>query len=331
MNQPAMTRRNIVVLGASLGGVPALLELAAALPPRFPAAVLIVLHIGSNASSLPALLSARGANPAIHPKDGERLESGTLYVAPPDYHMLVANDTIQLTRGAKEHHTRPAVDPLFRSAALTYGARVIGVILTGRLDDGTAGLQAVKECGGIAVVQDPAEALEPSMPMTAMRYVQVDHCVPLRLLADTLVRLTAETVPALLSPTPPHLTSEHSISTGGDNPMDKLNAIGKPSPIACPDCHGVLWELENSKPVRYRCHTGHAFSILSLAHTQSAATEEALWSAIRALKEREVTLRRLVECCRADGDSGQAETSAADADRMADHAQLLERIVSKHG
>ena len=189
-----MTRRDIVVIGASAGGVNALLSLAQALPPGFPAAVLIVLHIGSHRSMLPELLTSSGSHRAIHPQDGEPLAPGTIYVAPPAHHMLIEGDVVRLTRGAKEHHARPAIDPLFRSAALAHGPRVIGVILTGRQDDGTAGLRAVKACGGITVVQDPADAEEPGMPTSALRHVQVDHCVPLRLLGDVLARIAGQPI-----------------------------------------------------------------------------------------------------------------------------------------
>ncbi|HUG24773.1 chemotaxis protein CheB [Piscinibacter sp.] len=210
-----MNRRDIVVIGASAGGVSALSEVASALPPKFPAVVLIVLHVGSNVSLLPELLTARGANRAIHPQDGERLQTGTIYVAPPDHHMRVEGDTIRLTRGAKEHHTRPAIDPLFCSAALAGGARVIGVILTGHGDDGTAGLQAVKACGGLAVVQDPTDAEQPSMPASALRHVRIDHCVPLRRLGDILAELAGQAVEPAQQAAPPQLLIEHSVATGG--------------------------------------------------------------------------------------------------------------------
>jgi len=161
-------RRNIVVIGASAGGVGALQRLAADLPPLFPAVVLIVLHVGANRSLLPRLLAAAGPNPPVHAQDGEKLRMGHLTVAPPDHHLLVDDGSLRLTRGPKENFARPAIDPLFRSAALAYGPRVIGVVLTGSLDDGTAGLQAIKQCGGLTLVQDPTTAFAPSMPASAL-------------------------------------------------------------------------------------------------------------------------------------------------------------------
>jgi two-component system chemotaxis response regulator CheB len=180
---------HVVVIGASAGGVAALLGLAGALPPLFAAPVCIVQHIGSNVSVLPELLQHRGPNPARHARDGEPLAPGIVYVAPPDRHLLIEGDRLRLTHGAKENHARPAIDPLFRSAAASFGAAVIGVVLTGQMDDGSAGLQAVKDCGGIAIVEDPATACEPEMPRNALRSVAVDHCVALAGIGPLLARL----------------------------------------------------------------------------------------------------------------------------------------------
>lgn len=321
-------RRDIVVIGASAGGLRVLLELGSALPAQFPAAVFIVLHIGAHRSVLPELLSARGANPAVHPVDGQPLHPGTIYVAPPDHHMLIEDGLIQVQRGAKEHHARPAIDPLFRAAALAYGPRVIGVVLSGRLDDGTAGLQAIKRCGGIAVVQEPADAEHPDMPASALDNVAVDHCVPSRHLAKTLVALVGLPVVAPRPVVPPQLACEQAISMGVGNPMEHLNTIGRPSRFACPDCDGVLWEIDGSKPKRYRCHTGHGYSLRSLAHTQELGTDHALWGAIRALQDRESLLRALAEA--GDHSGGDADVAAfeVEAERTARHALELQRLVS---
>ena len=326
-----MKPRRLVVLGASAGGVTALLSLCASLPRGFPAPVLIVLHIGANPSVLPSLLAAHGNNLSVHGEDGQTLEDGTLYVAPPDHHMLVVDGRIQLSHGPKEHHTRPAVDPLFRSAALAYGRGVIGVVMTGRLDDGTAGLQAIKDCGGLALIQDPADAEHPSMPASARRSVPVDRCVPLSELAATLVRLVNEPMPADM-PTPPQrdrLEREMSVFRGEGSAMETLNEFGKPSMFACPDCDGVLWEVGDANPPRYRCHTGHAFSLRSLEATQSSATEEALWGAIRALEQREGLLRKLAEHGRSIGAENDARRSEAEADEAAQQAQRLHEMVEE--
>lgn len=287
------SHRDVIAIGASAGGFHVLMELAARLPADLPAAILIVLHIGSHASDLPKLLSARGPNPAVFPHSGQPLRHGMVYVAPPDHHILLHGDAIRLSRGPKEHHARPAIDPLFRSVAIARGARAIGVVLSGRLDDGTAGAQAIKQCGGIVVVQDPHDAEQSSMPASVCENVEVDRCVPRALLADTLINAVGVPAAAPLG-VPAWIVREQRVSEGEADPMEDLNQIGKPSVFACPDCDGVLWEILDSKPKRFRCHTGHAFSLRSLEYTQATNTNRALWSAIRALQERETLLTELV-------------------------------------
>lgn len=260
-----VTASRAIVIGASSGGVAALLELAAALPAALNAVIGVVLHVGSRASIMPELLSRRAPWPALHPRDGQPLEPGKIFVAPPDHHMLFTQGAIRLSRGPRENHARPAVDPLFRSAALEWRERTIGVVLTGALDDGTAGLAAVKACGGLAIVQDPATALEPSMPSSALAHVAVDHCLPLADIAPALARLVHEhREPA---PPAPDVLREHAIFEG-KQPMENLAAAGTPSALTCPDCGGGLWEINDAKPLRYRCHTGHGFSALSLENAQ---------------------------------------------------------------
>ncbi|MDB6084567.1 MAG: protein-glutamate methylesterase (protein methylesterase)-like protein, partial [Gammaproteobacteria bacterium] len=287
-------RRNIVVIGASAGGISALRRLAADLPPQFPAAILIVLHVGANRSHLPALLAAAGPNTAAHAQDGELLRIGHLAVAPPDYHLLVSDGSLRLSRGPKENFARPAIDPLFRSAALSYGPRVIGVVLTGRLDDGTAGLQAIKECGGLAVIQDPSTAFAPDMPASARDHVAVDYCVPIESVGRTLSGLVQQPSPPAMRP-PPAWQHEHAPAAGTVNAMNDLKAIAKPSPLVCPECGGGLWEINQAPPPRYRCHTGHGYSLRSLEYAMNETTEDALWAAVRALQERAVVTRRIGE------------------------------------
>ncbi len=254
----------LIVVGASAGGVPALLQLTAGLPAALPAAVLVVLHVGAHRSMLPVLMDGRSPLDVAHARHGEALVAGTVRVAPPDHHVLVADGHLQLTRGPKVHHSRPAIDPLFRSAALAYGAQTVGVVLTGMLDDGTAGLQAVKSCGGVAVVQDPLDATEPSMPASALRHVAVDHCLPLAGMPALLTRLAQ--APVAGGPPADHaaLKHEQALLLAEGDAMDHLRAIAEPTAFACPECHGGLWEMRDSLPPQYRCHTGHGFSERSL-------------------------------------------------------------------
>jgi two-component system chemotaxis response regulator CheB len=328
MADGARQRRDIVALGASAGGVPVLLGLASALPKDFPASLLVVQHIGAHPSALPELMRAAGPNPAVHPRNGDPLEHGRIYIAPPDQHMLVVGGHIRLSREAKENHARPAIDPLFRSIAINHGPRAIGVVLSGRLDDGTAGLQAIKACGGTVVVQDPADAEEPGMPSSAMDNVSVDHVVRRDTLASTLAGLVRELAPATPE-VPRSLACEYHLTLGDrENPMEDLDAIGTPSKIVCPDCNGVLWEITGSQPRRYRCHTGHAYTEGTLEYTQRVRMDEALWNALRAMQERECLLRSMADIHRNLGRGVEVERLEAEAAHLADHAAHLQRMVA---
>ncbi|MDB6088021.1 MAG: protein-glutamate methylesterase (protein methylesterase)-like protein [Gammaproteobacteria bacterium] len=213
--------RDIVVIGASLGGVEALKQVVSNFPPELAAFVAIVLHIGANTSLMPELLSAAGPHRVEHAKNGDNIRPGRLVVAPPDHHLLFRDERLQLSRGPKENHTRPAIDPMFRSAALEHGPRVIGVVLTGNLDDGTAGLQAIKQARGLAVVQDPQTAEAPSMPLSAMEYVDVDYCVPLKRIGTVLSELIGQAAPASIV-TLPELEMEQVSLEGKANMMQEL-------------------------------------------------------------------------------------------------------------
>jgi two-component system chemotaxis response regulator CheB len=324
-----MAHRDIVVIGASAGGVHALRVLAAALPADFAAAVCVVLHVGSFKSSLPALLEAAGPLPVAHARSGDRLRHGRILVAPPSDHLLLEGAAVRLSHGPKEHHTRPAVDPLFRSAALSHGPRVIGVLLTGGRDDGTAGLQAIKQCGGLAVVQDPADAEDPGMPGAALQAVDVDHCVPLERIAPLLAQLVRQVAPAPAATPPPRLVHEHLAGLGGERAMEQLRQVGVPSTLVCPECQGTLWELSGVSPPRYRCHTGHGFSLYTLATVQQEATEAALWSAMRALQDKELLLRRIAELDRAAGDEVHARQVEAEAEQLRAQTETLRVLVEQ--
>jgi len=320
-----MDASQIVVMGASAGGVAALQRLVPALPADFAAPLLVVLHIGAHPSRMPKLLAPKSRLAVTHAVDGERLRAGRVYFAPPDHHMLIESGLIRLNRGPKEHHSRPAIDPLFRSASLEHGAGVIGVLLTGYLDDGTAGLQAIKARGGRVVVQDPLEAEQPSMPLSALENVAVDHCLALADMPSTLASLLGHPVPGA-APAPPQVLHEHALATQRGDPMEHLHAIGQPSTFVCPDCQGSLWEIDGSQPLRYRCHTGHAYSIRSLQKAQSDETDAALWSAIRALQEKELLLRKLADLGAGEPSAAQA---TAQAEELATQVKLLRTMVEE--
>jgi two-component system chemotaxis response regulator CheB len=322
-----MTHRDTIVVGASSGGVPALSDLCRALPSDLPASVFVVLHIGARHSNLPRILSSSGALPAVHARDGEVSMPGKIYVAPPDHHMLLEEGKVRLTRGPKENHTRPAIDPLFRSAALSRGHRVIGIVLSGYLDDGTAGLGAIKRCGGIAMAQDPQEAQADSMPLSALANVDVDHCASVGILARRLGELTRHPAEPQPQPAPADTVIEHLASTGEGSMADKLQDIGSPSTIVCPECKGVLWELHDKKPMRFRCHTGHGYTLKSLVHEQGITAEAAVWSSVRALQDLEQVMRKLSADSQAKGDPVTARAAAIEADKASEQARSIERLI----
>jgi two-component system chemotaxis response regulator CheB len=328
-SEPAPERRDIVVIGASAGGVTALRSLVSQLPADFPAALMVALHVGAHPSVLPALLQSAGPLRASHAANGEPIIAGRIYVAPPDHHLVIEPQALHLTRGPKEHHSRPAIDPLFRSAALAYGPRVIGVVLTGQLDDGTAGLQAIKACGGLAIVQDPRDAEHPSMPMSALHHVDVDHCLPLEGIVRTLMQLVNETVARQARAVVPALLHEHALTatpSSGDA-MEHLQAFAKPSSLVCPDCGGALWEAENTRPLRFRCHTGHAYTLRTLAHTMGQSTEYALQAAIRAMQEQAILLRKAAVLDRETGALEQAAAAEAGAELADSRTRMLRQLV----
>jgi two-component system, chemotaxis family, protein-glutamate methylesterase/glutaminase len=262
-----MERRDIVVVGASAGGVETLKILASGLPADFPAAVFVALHISPRTRSfLPYILSNSGPLPAVHPADGATVELGKIYVAPPNHHLLIEADHVHLSSGPKENAHRPAVNALFRSAAVSYGSRVIGVVLSGNLDDGTAGLWEIKRRGGLAIVQDPHEALYSGMPANALTGAKVDFSLPIREIAPKLVELVAE---AGLQKTS-ELSDDMSV---------------KPTSVTCPECRGPLEEIRQGPILEFRCRIGHAYSPEALVNAHEDTIERTLWAAVVALEE----------------------------------------------
>lgn len=291
-----MAHHDIIVIGASAGGVDAIKSLVSTLPRDLPAAVFVVIHISAESPNLlPSILERAGELPAVSPADGDPIEPGRIYVAVPDHHLLLEPEHIRVVRGPKENRHRPAVDPLFRSAAWAFGPRVIGVVLTGMLDDGTAGLWAVKTCGGIAVVQAPGDSLYPSMPSNALMYVQVDHSPPLSDIGPLLTRLAREPARTVAPKSAAEKLALETEFAKQEGEFRDMNTLGSPSAFTCPTCQGSLWESQNGDLLRYRCHVGHAFSPESLLAEQTETVENALYSSLRALEEKAAMYRRLAE------------------------------------
>jgi len=327
----------IVVIGGSAGALEALKIILPMLPQNFPAAILIVTHIGSQKSIVPDILGNISAMPVRHATDGEPIVPGRVLVAPPDEHLtVVARDGrcyVRLLHGPRENHCRPAIDPLFRTAATAFLADTIGVLLSGYLDDGTVGLQAIKACGGMVIVQDPLEAKAMDMPASALQNVDVDQVLRASNIAPALVELVAasvqkgarsrdNTVPAV----PDWIGVENRI-TSRESDMDDIKQIGKPSSLTCPACSGSLWEIGHQAPIRYRCHTGHAFTAAVLETLQRNAVEDAIWGAVRALHEQEQLFSKLSERDRQSGQiEGAAEYEAKAAQARA-HSQTLREVI----
>lgn len=328
---------NIVVIGGSAGSIDALKRILASLPGDFPAAVLIVVHVGARESMLPTLLDRGSALPVRHAVQGEPIVAGQVLVAPPDVHLVVARDGerlyAQLSRGPKENHSRPAIDPLFRSAAVQCGADAIGVVLSGFMDDGTIGLQAIKTCAGIAIVQDPLDADVPEMPASALQYNTVDFVRRIEEIAPTLVQLMsgAPDTAAVGSNASdkgrersPWIAVENRMFTEGGE-MKDLDGIGTRVGMTCPECGGAIWEIADVRPLRYRCHTGHAFTARVLESLQGGEAEEALWAAVRALHEQEFLFR---EMQRKASQGEVADDYLRRADQTKEHAQLLRDLIA---
>jgi two-component system chemotaxis response regulator CheB len=286
---------DVVVVGASAGGVEALSILVSELPRDLRAAVFVVLHLSRARSVLPEILTRAGRLPAVHPADGDRIEHGRIYVGRPDHHLTLEDGRIRVVHGPTENGYRPAVDPLFRSAARVYGPRVIGIILTGALDDGTAGLAAVKEAGGIAIVQDPDEAFASSMPRSARAFVAVDHVRPLREIGALVASLTSEQTEAAVSPEGPHVKAMEPDLGPPNIAVREGDRPGKVSVFTCPECHGTLWEADERGIVRFRCRVGHVYSPESMLAAQTDSVDRALWIALRSLEERAALTHRLSE------------------------------------
>lgn len=328
-----MPGHDIIVVGASAGGVEALVKVVGMLPADLPAAVFVVLHIPAQSPSLlPEILNRAGPLPAVHPKHGEAIQHGQIYVAPPDEHLLVGSGHVHVVRGPKENRHRPAVDPLFRSAAVTYGPRVVGVILTGSLDDGTAGLLAVKRRGGVAVVQDPDDALYSSMPRSALAHVDVDYSLPLENIGPLLVELAYEQAAGeAVHPVSKDMEIETKMAEMDMNALNNGEQVGTPSVFSCPECGGVLWELHDGHLLRFRCRVGHAYSVDSILAGQSEAVEEALWSALKTLEESASLSRRMAREAQEGGKDWLAKRFEEKLHDAEQHATLIRQVLLKGG
>ena len=318
-----MAGHDIVVIGGSAGGVEALRRICAGLPANLPATVFVVLHISpASRSVMPELLSRAGPLPARHPRDEEATTRGTIYVAPPDMHMLLRPGHVILRRGPLESSSRPAIDSLFRSAAVAYRSRVIGVVLSGLLDDGSAGLMAIKACGGTCVVQEPDDAMWPEMPRNALSHDGLYYRATVAELPALLTRLVRE-APGEMPPIPHHLIVQAATAARELAATPGRTQAGRRTPPCCPQCGGVLVEVPGAQTSRFRCPLGHAAPVEAPVASREGELDRALQSALRMHRDRVVMFRRMQQSSEAQGFTYSAERWRAGADESAEAAQVI--------
>ena len=329
-----MSKRDIIVIGASAGGLEAVRTVLAGLPADLAAAVFVVIHIPPfHESTLPDILTRAGPLQASHPKDGEHLRPGRIYVAPPDKHLLLEPGRIMVKRGPKENRFRPSIDALFRSAAYVYGPRVIGVVLSGVLDDGTSGLWSIKRMGGVAIIQAPDDARHPEMPRSVLDYVECDHVCAAKDLGPLLDGLVGQPT-AVQEEIPPQelrrLGLEAEIAARNDAFEKGIMEWGDMAKYTCPECHGALVKLQEGQMVRYRCHTGHAFTSSALLAGITEAVEDTLWQAMRGLEEQAMLLEHIAAHFAHAGRDEMAELFRTKARKSKDQARIVHDSLPEH-
>jgi two-component system chemotaxis response regulator CheB len=326
-----MENDHVIVIGSSAGGVTALQQLVAGLPASFRVPIFIVQHVAAdNVSYLPDILTRCGLLPASHPKDGQAIAAGNIYLAPPGHHMLIEGGHILIKRGPKENGFRPSVDALFRSAAYSYGSGVTGVVLTGRLDDGTYGMWSVQRMGGTTIVQDPLEAMYPSMPSSVLQYVEVDYIKPLDQISTLLVELTnkaMKAIPSVDESERKRMKMETDIAGQKSALENGVLETGEPSHFSCPDCGGAMVQIKEGNLIRFRCHTGHGFSPGSLMYEVKETIETKLWQSVRSLEESIMLLNMLANNLSQAGDLAAAGEYGLKAETVTKNVNTLRSFI----
>ena len=335
-NKPS---RNLVLIGGSAGAIEALLKVVAPLPADFPASLVVVIHTSPESPSvLPRMVQRAGHLPAVHAQNAQPILPAHIYIAVPDHHLVLGDDDLLYVRkGPRENGHRPAIDPLFRSAvAHGYGPRIIAVMLSGYLDDGSAGLYAIRSRGGLALVQDPHDATASDMPMNAVQYAGADYILPAAEIPAKLMELI-EQESRVIPMTKKKQPKKTAVPGNGRSELEREEApnelvadpdesvLGTPSVYACPECHGVLWEIKEGGSVRYRCRVGHAYSEATLNDELSRSAESALWAAMRALDEKAGMARRMADA--ATGPQRWAQRLQEQAQTYAAHAEILRKMI----
>jgi len=327
--------QSVVVIGASAGGLESLREVVGGLLEKFPAPVFVVLHVPPfKVSALPSILSRSGPLPASHAEDRRKFKPGHIYVAPPDHHLLIDGRSMGVKKGPRENRFRPSIDALFRSAAYSYGSNVIGIVLSGALDDGTSGLWTVKRLGGIAIVQKPDEARFESMPLSALAAVDVDHTVSAKEIGPLVTRLLAaprrKDRPVKKTDLRKRVKAELAIAAEGGAFQKGIMEMGKLTPFTCPECHGVLVEVTEAQMTRYRCHTGHAYSGSALLEGVMESTGEMLWQVMRSLEEAVMLVEEMAQKMKHAGDTRRAKIYSSKARELEARSKTFHDVVLKH-
>jgi two-component system, chemotaxis family, protein-glutamate methylesterase/glutaminase len=318
---------DIIAIGGSTGAVEAVKQLCQELPADLVAQLFIVIHVGARGSNLLASIFDEGSPMTVTTAvDGEVMRPGHAYVAPADRHLLVIGNVIRLGHGPRENLSRPAIDPLFRSVAVSFGPRVIAVVLTGLLNDGASGLADVKRCGGITVVQNPADAAASGMPWGALRATDVDYRAPLSTMADLLVKLTGEPVAPAVE-IPADIKTEVDIALGRRSDSEVLADFSRPVALSCPACGGVMSQIERQPPLRFRCQVGHAYTAEALATEKEGTVDEAVRVALRIMEERAVLTNKMADDARRSGRVAAAQSYEARCEESRGYAETLRRAV----
>lgn len=322
-----MANRDLVVIGGSAGAIEPLKTILNLLPADFPAAVLVVIHIPSNSTGIfTAVASAAGLLPVKNAEDGELLKPGHVYLGPANHHLLTIGGKVKLGSGPRENLVRPAIDPLFRSAALSHGPRTIGVVLSGMLNDGASGLATIKKAGGIALVQTPADCIASEMPLAALEATPVDLSVPAVDLARALIRFVHE--PAGPSaPITNDVRLEIEIAAGGRADTQLVEEVAHTTALTCPDCGGVLSEVNGSRPLRFRCQVGHGYTAKTLLSEQEDSVDEAMRVALRIIEERATLVGKMGTDAARTNRLGMAEMYQERATEYRNHAELLRKAI----
>jgi two-component system chemotaxis response regulator CheB len=317
----------LIIIGASAGGLTAIAKLLSRLSPGIPAVIGVVLHLPENAESqlFLAKLNSSSALPCHLATDHLPVKNGHVYLAPAGYHMLLKEKEIVLGNGPAEGRWRPSINASFRSAAAAGNSHCIGIILTGMLDDGAVGMDAIRRCGGYTIVQDPVEADYPNMPLAVLHKMKVDRCLSLADIPSAITEFIATNPPS--QSVPDDIRIENDLLEQVATEADRLRPLGEPSLFSCPECGGGLWEIKSGDVIRYRCHIGHGYTDHELLQGQQNDIESTLWVALRVMEEKRNLLQKIARTEKEQGLNALSEDHYRRAGEMHHHVDRLKELI----